>query len=88
MRPRRTRLRAFPWACSAYIKANQLSILDARQKIAFDKLHMLKALDEMVDKVRCQEHKALFREGSKRSWLTNLANDPQIEVRLCHVADH
>ncbi|MEE9358131.1 MAG: transposase, partial [Sedimenticolaceae bacterium] len=50
------------------------------EKIAFDKFHIAKYLGEAVDKVGCQEHKALMAEGyedpkgSQYDWLYNPEN--------------
>ncbi|HHJ17375.1 MAG TPA: ISL3 family transposase, partial [Gammaproteobacteria bacterium] len=60
----------------AYIQVTLASITGASGTIAFDKFHVAKA----VNRVRCQEHKTLLREGntllkgSKHAWLTNSDN--------------
>jgi len=64
----------------AYMKSTLANIPDAKNKIAFDKFHIVKYLGDAVDAVRKQEHKALMKEGyedlkgSKYDWLTNLGN--------------
>ena len=35
-----------------------------RDKIVFDKFHIMKKMNEVVDKVRMQEHRALMALGS------------------------
>ena len=56
---------------------------DAAEKIVYDKFHIVKHLNEGVDKVRRQEHKQLRAEGDERltgtkyDWLRNRENfDP------------
>ena len=64
----------------AYINTTLENLPDAERKIAFDKFHVAKYLNEAVDRVRRQEHKALMSEGwedlkgTKYDWLTNLRN--------------
>jgi len=64
----------------AYIKATQVHVPDADDKIAFDKFHVAKYLGDGVDKVRREEHRRLLSEGdtslkgSKYQWLRNPAN--------------
>jgi len=60
----------------AYIRAT----LDAREKIAFDTVHVRKYLGDAVDKVRRAEHRALLAEGrddlkrTRLRWLMNPQN--------------
>ncbi|BCO09322.1 ISL3 family transposase [Desulfolithobacter dissulfuricans] len=50
---------------SAYISAVEKTWPeDGRDKIVFDRFHVMKQLGDAVDKVRRQEHKALLRAGS------------------------
>ncbi|MCF6282482.1 MAG: transposase [Candidatus Polarisedimenticolaceae bacterium] len=64
----------------AFINASLESLPNAKKKVAFDKFHIAKYLGEVVDEVRCEEHKALMAEGcddlkgSKYSWLYNPEN--------------
>jgi len=64
----------------AYIKATRASVPDADTKIAFDRFHVSRHLNEAVDKIRRQEHKALRGEGcddlknTKYWWLMNPKN--------------
>ncbi len=46
-----------------YISSTQKHVPDARQKIAFDKFHVIKHLGDAVDKVRRSEHKDLVEQG-------------------------
>ena len=49
-------------------------------EIVHDRFHISKHLNEAVDKVRCQEHRALRKEGdetltgTKQLWLFNTEN--------------
>lgn len=71
----------------AFISSTLKHVPDADQKIAFDKFHVTAKLNEAVDKVRRQEHKALSKEGrndlkgTKYDWLTNHANMPEGQRR-------
>ena len=62
---------------SAYINSTEEHVPDAEKKIAFDKFHVSKHLNDGVDKVRRQEHKELHKEGDDRLvgtkylWLKN-----------------
>ncbi|WP_320416359.1 transposase [Candidatus Vondammii sp. HM_W22] len=47
----------------AFINATLKSLPRVEEKNPFDKCHVAKYLGEAVDKVRCQEHKALMAEG-------------------------
>ena len=66
----------------AYINSTLAHVPGADHKIACDRFHVMKKMNEAVDKVRRQEHKALFREGrndlkgTRFDWLTNHANMP------------
>ena len=61
----------------AFIKSVRAHVPDADNKIAFDKFHVAKHLNEAVDKVRKQENKQLLSAGDKRlkgtkyDWLRN-----------------
>ena len=63
------------WA--AYINSTEGHVSDAENKIAFEKFHVSKHLNDGVDKVRRQEHKELHKEGDDRLagtkylWLKN-----------------
>ncbi len=67
----------------AFIHATLESVPWAKDKIAFDKFHVVKYLGGAVNKVRLQEHKALMREGyddlkgTKFDWLYNPKNMPR-----------
>jgi len=63
-----------------YIRSTREHVPDADQKIAFDRFHVAKHLNEAVDKVRRQEHRELLAEkddtlkGTKYVWLQNQEN--------------
>lgn len=63
-----------------FIQSTQEHIPNAKEKIVFDKFHVVKHLNEAVDKVRRQEHKALLGQGdspltgTKYLWLKNPEN--------------
>ncbi len=65
-----------------YIRATREHVPDAAEKIVFDKFHIMRLLNEAVDKVRRQEHKQLSEEhnellkGTKHWWLYNPENMP------------
>jgi len=62
----------------AYIKATMDHIPQAVEKIAFDRFHVAKGLNEAVDQVRRGEHKAMLGvddpclKGSKYLWLRHM----------------
>ena len=64
----------------AFIKSVRAHVSNADDKIAFDKFHVAKHLNEAVDKVRKQENKQLLSAGDKRlkgtkyDWLRNASN--------------
>jgi transposase len=66
----------------AYIKATMQHVPLARDKIVFDRFHIVKLLNDAVDRVRRQENKALRREGddtltgTKHLWLCGRENVP------------
>jgi transposase len=49
----------------SYIAATKKHVPDAHEKIAFDKYHVIQALNDSVDKVRREENAALLKEGNK-----------------------
>jgi len=64
----------------AYIRATLDHAPNAQQKIAFDKFHVNQHLNEAVNAVRKQEHRALMKagdetlKGAKHNWLCNYAD--------------
>jgi transposase len=64
----------------AFIQSTQEHIPNAKDKIVFDKFHVVGHLNEAVDKVRRSEHKALLSQGdsplkgTKYLWLKNPEN--------------
>ena len=71
----------------AYINSTLEHVPGAEDKIAFDRFHVMKKMNEAVDKVRRREHKSLTKEGmndlkgTKYDWLTNHANMPEGQRR-------
>ncbi len=65
-----------------YINAISGSIASGREKIVFDRYHIMKLMNEAVDKVRQQEHKMLsgkgksILKGTKFIWLYAQENMP------------
>jgi len=62
----------------AYIKAVKAAIPEAEEKIAFDRFHVSKHINEALDKVRRREHHAFMKQAgesplskSRFQWLTN-----------------
>ena len=80
----------------AYIRATLDHVPDAQNKIAFDKFHVNQHLNDAVNAVRKQEHRALMKDGdetlkgSKHGWLSNyegLEQSLQRELeQMCRVA--
>lgn len=66
--------------CSAYIRSVREHVPGADQKIAFDRFHVARAINEAVNEVRKREHKELLAQGdptltkTKHVWLTNPEN--------------
>jgi transposase len=61
-----------------YIKGVKAVVAEAEKKIAFDRFHVSKHLNEALDKVRRREHNAFMRDAgesplskSRFQWLTN-----------------
>jgi transposase len=71
-----------------YVKATMEYVPLAADKIVFDRFHIMKQMNEAVDKVRRQEHRALSAEGdntlkgTKHWWLYNRGNVPQKYQRV------
>jgi transposase len=65
-----------------YIAATNDLVPDAKEKIVFDRFHVIRQVTEAVDKVRRQEHKVLMAEGddrlkgTKHLWLMNKEKIP------------
>lgn len=66
--------------CAAYIRSAKEHVPDADSKIAFDRFHVARAINEAVNEVRKREHKELLAQGdptlakTKHVWLTNPEN--------------
>ena len=65
-----------------YVQATLEHVPQASRKIVFDRFHIMKNVNEAVDKVRLQEHRALMLEGietlkgTKHLWLYAQENVP------------
>ncbi|SFJ99683.1 Transposase [Desulfomicrobium apsheronum] len=65
-----------------YFTATMAHVSDAGAKIVHDRFHVMKHVNETVDKVRKQEHKALMAQGdetlkgTKYLWLFRAENLP------------
>jgi transposase len=66
----------------AFIASTLKYVPGARDKIVFDRYHIMGYIEKAVDKVRCQEHRLLMEEGdeslkgTKYYWLYNEKNLP------------
>ena len=66
--------------CAAYIRSAREHVPGADEKIAFDRFHVARAINEAVNEVRKREHKELSAQGdttlakTKHVWLTNPEN--------------
>jgi transposase len=66
-----------------YVAATRACVPGADEKIVFDKFHVLRTVNDAVDKVRRQEHKVLKAggderlTGTKHLWLANEENVPE-----------
>jgi len=66
-----------------YIAATKAYVPFAADKIVFDRFHVVRLVNEAVDKVRRQEHKSLTSKGdnqlarTKHLWLANEDNIPE-----------
>ena len=69
----------------AYYQSTLKHVPEAQSKIVFDPFHLAKHLGEAVDKVRCQEHRALLGadddrlSGTKYMWLRGWETVPQTQ---------
>jgi len=74
--------------CPAYIRALLDHLPEADQKMVFDPFHVMKAMNEAVDKVRKEEHAALSAEGidllkkTKYWWLYGAERVPERHAEL------
>lgn len=63
--------------CRAYISATNTHVPDAFAKVAYDRYHVSACINDAVEKVRRQEHRALRSEGddtlagTRYAWITN-----------------
>jgi len=69
--------------CAAYVRSAREHVPGADSKIAFDRFHVARAINEAVNEVRKREHRELSAEGdttlarTKYVWLTNPENHSQ-----------
>jgi len=67
-----------------YIAATKAYVPQAEQKIVFDRFHLMKYMNEAVDDVRKEEHRALLAQGNrilvgtKHLWLYAEENLPEV----------
>jgi transposase len=70
-----------------YVKATMENVPWAADKIVFDRFHIMKHMNDAVDKVRLQEHRQLTAEGddllkgTKHWWLYGYENVPDKHLR-------
>lgn len=71
--------------CAAYIRSARQHVPDADAKIAFDRFHVAKAINDAVNAVRKEEHKQLAAQGdrtlarTKYVWLKNPENHSETQ---------
>lgn len=71
--------------CPAYIRSTMEHVPDAESKIAFDKFHVARAMNEGVNEVRKREHRELAARGethlarTKYIWLKNPEDHSQTQ---------
>lgn len=72
----------------AYIRSTIDHVPDAKSKIAFDRFHVARAINDAVNTVRKQEHRALSAEhypilkGTRSVWITNPENHNETQDTL------
>ena len=71
--------------CAAYIRSAKEHVPEADSKIAFDRFHVARAINDAVNEVRKREHKELLAQGdttlarTKYVWLKNPENHTEIQ---------
>jgi transposase len=71
--------------CAAYVRSAREHVPGAEEKIAFDRFHVARAINEAVNEVRKREHKELAAEGdttlarTKYVWLKNPENHSETQ---------
>lgn len=74
--------------CHAYIRSTLDHVPGAKQKIAFDRFHVARAINDAVNTVRKEEHRALSEKdypilaGTRSIWLTNPENHSERQDNL------
>lgn len=74
--------------CQAFIRSTLDHVPDAARKIAFDRFHVARAINDAVNTVRKQEHRELSEQnypilkGTRSVWITNPENHTEIQDSL------
>jgi transposase len=74
--------------CNAYISSTLDHVPGAERKIAFDRFHVARAINDAVNAVRKEEHRALSAEdnpilkGTRSVWITNPENHSDVQDNL------
>lgn len=74
--------------CAAYIRSAKEHVPGAEEKIAFDRFHVARAINEAVNEVRKREHRELLAQGdatlarTKYVWLKNPENRTDMQETL------
>jgi transposase len=74
--------------CAAYIRSAKEHVPGAESKIAFDRFHVARAINEAVNEVRKREHRELLEQGdatlarTKFIWLKNPENHSDLQEAM------
>lgn len=74
--------------CAAYVRSAKEHVPGAETKIAFDRFHVARAINEAVNEVRKREHKELLAQGdtsltrTKYVWLKNPENRSSTQATI------
>lgn len=74
--------------CQPYIRSTLEHVPDAKRKIAFDRFHIARAINDAVNTVRKHEHAELSAQrypilaGTRSIWLTNPENHTEVQDSL------
>ena len=66
--------------CAAYISATRKHVPESFKKIAYDRFHVSKCINDAVDRVRREEHRELTKEGDRTltgtryAWISDPSN--------------
>lgn len=78
--------------CAAYVRSTMEHVPGAEEKIAFDRFHVAKAINEAVNEVRKREHRELLEQGdttlsrTKYIWLKNPENQDESHGAIFELA--